>query len=53
MAYFDTGTGSVPGLPHFRADRREVWIATGNADATFYVLKFPKGGVVDEILDSK
>jgi len=40
----------VPGLPHFRPDRREVWIATGNADSTFFVLKFPKGGVVDEIL---
>lgn len=50
VAYFDTGTGSVPGLPHFRPERREVWIAVGNADSAFYVLKFPKGGVVDEIL---
>ncbi|HTU61848.1 MAG TPA: hypothetical protein VMF89_25500, partial [Polyangiales bacterium] len=50
VAYFDTETGSVPGLPHFRPDRKEVWIATGNADATFFVLKFPAGSVVDRIL---
>lgn len=50
VAYFDTGSGSVPGLPHFRPDRREVWVAVGNADSNFYVLRFPKDGVVDEIL---
>jgi hypothetical protein len=52
VAYFDTNNGSVPGLPHFRPDRKEVWIASGDADATFYVLKFPAGSVGDQILSS-
>jgi hypothetical protein len=52
VAYFDTGNGSVPGLPHFRADRKEVWIASGDADATFYVLKFPEGSPGHQILSA-
>jgi hypothetical protein len=50
VAYFDTPNGGVPGLPYFRPDRKEMWIASGDADATFYVLKFPAGSPGDQIL---
>jgi hypothetical protein len=52
VAYFDTVNGGMPGLPHFRADRKEVWIASGDEDATFYVLKFPEGSPAYQILSS-
>jgi hypothetical protein len=52
VAYFDTMSGSVPGRAHFRPERKEVWVATGNAGSTFYVLRFPAGGAVDQVLST-
>jgi hypothetical protein len=48
VAYFDTPTANVPGLTRVVADKRELWVAV--TPGTFYVLKFPAGSVVDQIL---
>lgn len=52
VAYFDTMGGSVPGRAHFRLDRKEVWVTTGNTGSAFFVLKFPEGSPVDQILSA-
>jgi hypothetical protein len=48
VAYFDTPTANVPGLTRIYVEKRELWVAV--TPGTFYVLKFPAGGVVDQIL---
>jgi len=48
VAYFDSGEGTVPGLQHIDIERRQLWVAA--TPGTFYVLRFPAGSVVDQIL---
>jgi hypothetical protein len=48
VAYFDTPEANVPVMTRIYVEKRELWLAA--TPGTFYVLKFPKGGVVDQIL---
>jgi hypothetical protein len=48
VAYFDTPSAGVPGLSRIYVEKRELWVAT--TPGTFYVLKFPPGSTVDQIL---
>ncbi|MFT3925889.1 MAG: hypothetical protein QM778_25320 [Myxococcales bacterium] len=60
VAYFDRietsdTPGNVPGLTRIVAEKREWWLAMTQLSSVggsgkFYVLKFPEGGVVDQIL---
>ncbi|HEX6241147.1 MAG TPA: hypothetical protein VFZ61_09655, partial [Polyangiales bacterium] len=51
LAYFDVPGGSVPGRAYFRLERKEAWVSFGNTGG-FYVLKFPEGSPVDQVLSA-
>jgi hypothetical protein len=50
VAYFSGASEAVPGLQRIHVEKRELWLAT--QPGKFYVMKFPTGGVVDQILSN-
>ena len=48
LAYFSKVNEAVPGLQRIYIEKRELWLAT--QPGTFYVLKFPPGSPIDQIL---
>lgn len=50
VAGFEPANDNVPGISRMHVEKRELWLAT--APDTFHVLRFPPGGIVDEILSN-
>lgn len=48
VAYFSRPDEAVPGMQRIHTEKRELWLAT--QPGTFYVMKFPPGSAVDQIL---